>query len=55
MNLTHYGLCGFQSCPYSGGSAQEAGGFCREGLTGPKQKKELVRTSLAAAREGFEV
>ncbi len=47
-------LCGFQSCPYQGGAPQEACGFCSEGLTGEKRKKETAMTSLAAAREGFE-
>jgi len=47
-------LCGFQSCPYQGGAPQEACGFCSEGLTGEKRKKEMAMTSLAAAREGFE-
>jgi transcriptional regulator with GAF, ATPase, and Fis domain len=47
-------LCGFQSCPYQGGALQEACGFCSEGLTGEKRKKETAMTSLAAAREGFE-
>jgi two-component system response regulator HydG len=47
-------LCGFQSCPYSGGIPQESCGFCSEGLTGGKRKKETTLTSLVAARESFE-
>jgi two-component system response regulator HydG len=47
-------LCGSQSCPYLGGVPQESCGFCSEGLTGGKKKKEMSLTSLAAAREGFE-
>ncbi len=46
-------LCGFQSCPFTGGSPQETCGFCSEGLTGHK-KPERAMTSLAAAREEFE-
>ena len=47
-------LCGLQSCPYLGGVPQESCGFCSEGLTGGKKKKDTTLTSLAAAREGFE-
>lgn len=47
-------LCGFQSCPYLGGTPQESCGFCSEGLTVGSKKKEVSLTSLAAAREGFE-
>ena len=47
-------LCGFQACPFLGGVPQESCGFCSEGLTGGKKKKEVTLTSLAAAREGFE-
>jgi transcriptional regulator with GAF, ATPase, and Fis domain len=47
-------LCGFQTCPYLGGTRQEACGFCSEGLTGGSKKKDAAMTSLAAAREGFE-
>lgn len=47
-------LCGFQSCPYLGGTPQESCGFCSEGLTVGSKKKEISLTSLAAAREGFE-
>jgi two-component system response regulator HydG len=46
-------LCGFQSCPFTGGTPQEGCGFCSEGLTGTK-KAERALTSLAAAREEFE-
>ena len=46
-------LCGFQSCPYTGGAAQESCGFCSEGLTGQK-REERPLTSLATAREQFE-
>ena len=47
-------LCGFQSCPYSGGTVQEACGFCHEGLTRGSRKQVASMTSLAVAREGFE-
>lgn len=47
-------LCGFQSCPYLGGPPQDSCGFCSEGLTGGAKKVDIVLTSLAAAREGFE-
>jgi transcriptional regulator with GAF, ATPase, and Fis domain len=46
-------LCGFQSCPYTGGQPQDSCGFCSEGLTGQK-RKERPLTSLATAREQFE-
>lgn len=46
-------LCGFQSCPFLGGTPQDTCGFCSEGLTGHK-KPERALTSLAAAREEFE-
>ena len=46
-------LCGFQSCPFTGGMPQESCGFCSEGLTGQK-REERPMTSLAAAREQFE-
>lgn len=46
-------LCGFQSCPFTGGTPQDNCGFCVEGLTGHK-KAERAMTSLAAAREEFE-
>lgn len=47
-------LCGFQSCPYLGGSPQESCGFCSEGLSVGSKKKEVPLTALATAREGFE-
>jgi two-component system response regulator HydG len=46
-------LCGFQSCPYTGGTPQESCGFCSEGLTGQKREARPL-TSLAKAREQFE-
>jgi len=46
-------LCGFQSCPFTGGAAQESCRFCREGLTG-QHREERPLTSLAMAREQFE-
>ncbi|MCG3777949.1 MAG: Transcriptional regulatory protein ZraR [Nitrospira sp.] len=46
-------LCGFQSCPYTGGLPQESCGFCSEGLTGQKREAQPM-TSLAGAREQFE-
>lgn len=46
-------LCGFQACPFLGGTPQESCGFCSEGLTGQK-RPERQMTSLAAAREEFE-
>jgi two-component system response regulator HydG len=47
-------LCGFQACPFLGGTPQESCGFCSEGLTGGRKKKDATLTSLAAARERFE-
>ena len=46
-------LCGFQSCPFTGGTPQESCGFCSEGLTG-QNREERSLTSLATAREQFE-
>ena len=46
-------LCGFQSCPFTGGEPQESCGFCSEGLTGQKREARPL-TSLATAREQFE-
>ncbi|MFM9906209.1 MAG: sigma-54-dependent transcriptional regulator [Nitrospiraceae bacterium] len=46
-------LCGFQSCPYTGGLPQESCGFCSEGLTGAN-REERVLTSLVRARGQFE-
>jgi len=47
-------LCGFQACPYLGGTPQESCSFCSEGLTGGTKKKDATLTSLATARKGFE-
>ena len=49
-------LCGYQSCPFLGGSPQEGCGFCQEGLyrhTVSLAPVALSRT-LAQAREQFE-
>ena len=48
-----FDLCGFQSCPFTGGDPQESCGFCSEGLTGQK-REERPLISLATAREQFE-
>lgn len=47
-------LCGFQSCPYLGGTTQESFGFCSEGLSVGSKRKDASLTSLATAREEFE-
>jgi two-component system response regulator HydG len=47
-------LCGFQTCPYLGGTPQDSCGFCSEGLTAGSKKKEAPLTALSTAREGFE-
>ncbi|NGZ04181.1 MAG: Fis family transcriptional regulator, partial [Nitrospira sp. WS238] len=47
-------LCGFQFCPYLGGTPQDSCGFCNEGLTGGQKTVDAPLTSLASAREGFE-
>lgn len=47
-------LCGFQTCPYLGGTPQESCGFCSEGLTTKKKGADAPLTSLAAARDRFE-
>ncbi|MCS6896631.1 MAG: sigma-54 dependent transcriptional regulator [Nitrospira sp.] len=47
-------LCGFQTCPFLGGSPQESCGFCNEGLTGGRHVTEQPLMSLATAREQFE-
>jgi DNA-binding NtrC family response regulator len=56
-NVQAWDLCGFPSCPYTGGQPQEGCGFCSEGLTGkrtiPASRSDVV-DSLAAAREQFE-
>lgn len=46
-------LCGFQSCPFTGGVPQDSCGFCSEGLTGHKRTDRPI-SSLASAREEFE-
>ena len=46
-------LCGFQTCPFTGGVPQDTCGFCSEGLTGQK-RAERPLNSLMAAREEFE-
>ncbi len=46
-------LCGFPSCPFSGGTPQEGCGFCSEGLTGARARSGPMET-LTAAREEFE-
>jgi two-component system, NtrC family, response regulator AtoC len=47
-------LCGFQSCPFTGGTPQESCGFCSEGLAGGQKRQAHPLTSLATAREQFE-
>jgi two-component system, NtrC family, response regulator AtoC len=47
-------LCGFQSCPFTGGQSQDSCGFCNEGLSSGIKRKEAPLTSLASAREDFE-
>ena len=48
-------LCGFQSCPFTGGAPQESCGFCSEGLSGVGARRHAQPlTSLATAREQFE-
>jgi len=51
-------LCGFPSCPYTGGQPQDGCGFCSEGLTGKRRVTPAAGNapmdSLAAAREQFE-
>jgi two-component system response regulator HydG len=47
-------LCGFQTCPFTGGTPQESCGFCSEGLSGGQKRPAHPLTSLAAAREQFE-
>ncbi len=50
-----WNLCGFQTCPYLGGTTQSACGFCAEGLTAEVRKQAVAEPmTLAAAREGFE-
>jgi two-component system response regulator HydG len=57
-NVQAWDLCGFPSCPYTGGQPQEGCGFCSEGLTGKRRVTPATGNapmdSLAAAREQFE-
>jgi DNA-binding NtrC family response regulator len=46
-------LCGFASCPFSGGKPQEGCGFCSEGLAGAPSPSRAMGT-LTTAREEFE-
>ncbi len=53
--LQPWNLCGFQTCPYLGGTPQAACGFCAEGLTAETKKSALAAPmTLAMAREAFE-
>jgi two-component system response regulator HydG len=52
-------LCGFHSCPFTGGMPQDTCGFCKEGLSKKglsvgNERHDAPLTSLAAAREDFE-
>jgi len=48
-------LCGFQTCPYLGGSPQSACGFCTEGLSAKAEGSDVpLAATLASARETFE-
>jgi two-component system response regulator AtoC len=49
-------LCGFQTCPYLGGSPQAGCGFCAEGLTAHIREAGVraLPVTLATAREAFE-
>src|SRR5262249_42386255 len=42
-------LCGFQSCPFTGGMPQESCGFCHEGLAGGPRRSTHPLISLATA------
>lgn len=54
-SLQPWDLCGFQTCPYLGGSPQAGCGFCSEGLTATGEKPEsTAAATLATAREAFE-
>lgn len=54
-SLQPWDLCGFQTCPYLGGSPQAGCGFCSEGLTAMGEKPESTApATLATAREAFE-
>src|SRR5207249_10952195 len=49
-------LCGFQSCPYTGGAAQESCGFCSEGLAGERGEEcplAWVATGRARGANGY--
>ncbi len=46
-------LCGFQPCPYLGGSPQAECAFCREGV-GPSDSSQGRKDPLALARDEFE-
>jgi DNA-binding NtrC family response regulator len=53
--LQPWDLCGFQICPYLGGTPQPACGFCAEGLAAKVEKPEpTAPATLATAREAFE-
>jgi two-component system response regulator AtoC len=53
--LQPWNLCGFQTCPYLGGSLQAGCGFCAEGLSGETKKSSVAaQATLATAREEFE-
>lgn len=54
-SLQPWDLCGFQTCPYLGGTPQAACGFCAEGLAVEAKKPiEVAPATLATAREEFE-
>ncbi|WHZ25009.1 MAG: Response regulator [Nitrospira sp.] len=54
-SLQPWDLCGFQTCPYLGGTLQATCGFCAEGLAVEAKKPiEVASATLAAAREEFE-
>ena len=53
--LQPWNLCGFQTCPYLGGSPQAGCGFCAEGLSAETKKSSVAaQVTLATAREAFE-
>lgn len=53
--LQPWDLCGFQTCPYLGGTPQAGCGFCTEGLAAKVEKPEATApATLAMAREAFE-
>lgn len=54
-SLQPWDLCGFQTCPYLGGSPQPGCGFCAEGLTAKVETPDSAApATLATAREAFE-